>query len=295
MVPDQKVDFYLKSQDESIQAAAVNVFSSAIEELGKTTSAKVLKLALQSAAASVANSADQEYKNAVDPADPAYTQIPEVEPLRIAELEDLPGSVWRRFATTTVRADALTRAEATARDRAVAARLAGDRLWESRQLIAAADFGLRGVTLQMETIGLQQLIQPFFEESLMPLVDDALSNLRAEGLSELEVRILGRFGWTSEQIDTWQSNAAFIGEDYLDDPGILLWTQRMAALLSSNVAMADLRTAIEIRAELPGMEVRGPTVEERGALGDLRSAVEGRFGDRAADRAIAWQDRFLPR
>ena len=94
------------------------------------------------------------YGEAYDATDSDYTTIVEPSVMSIPALSNAPESPLKDFALSLDSLVSLEQAEATSRNRAQGAAAVGDLLWETRQLFAAAGFGLQAASLETQMVGL---------------------------------------------------------------------------------------------------------------------------------------------
>ena len=94
------------------------------------------------------------YGQAYDPPDTDYTEIVIPSAQDLPTLESAPDSPLKAFVLTLDTIESLKQAEATSRDRSQGAAAAQDFLWESKQLSAAAAFGIQASYSENQLINL---------------------------------------------------------------------------------------------------------------------------------------------
>ena len=130
-----------------------------------------------------------EYGEAYDATDSDYTTLVEPSVKSIPVLSNAPESPLKDFALSLDSLDSLEQAEATSRNRAQGAAAAGDLLWETRQLFAAAGFGLQAAFLETQMVGLGAQLAAIGGLTDPSSDENALQLLAANSLVEAQAEL----------------------------------------------------------------------------------------------------------
>ncbi len=213
------------------------------------------------------NLASFEYREAADPPDPLYRVLAQVQLATIPELEALPNSLTKRYVQNAVYLQALKIAEATSRDRAVAASDAGDYVWQNIQLIAAVRFATLAIEPETAMIALR------------PVIGTNLTFPQNRSLLEPAAALLSSFGWSQEAIAALRGNLVRLNALSSLPPESGNVALRISAVLSLLSAAEDLAQATDVRTRRLGQPVRSLTDAERQSLRVLKEYVETGLAD----------------
>ena len=140
---------------------------------------------------------DEWYRKAYDPPNDNYRILVVPQPVEIPFLASIPAHPAREFALTLASILSLEKASAASRDRADGAAIAGDRDWQSRQLLAGAKFGFQSALQQTRLVGLGSTLAAlgafkdpdFGVNALRFLASSNLALARAELTAAIQMRI----------------------------------------------------------------------------------------------------------
>lgn len=220
------------------------------------------------------------YQQAQDPPDADYRQPVHLEPLRIAELDAVPDGIWKDLAQTSIDLYVVTKAEATARNRADGAALANDLEWRSIQLLVAADYAQQAVQHLVRLADLYDLVAPFASQAITASSMDVRSYLLQNGLPEIEVRYLTQLGWTPAQIDAVRRNLLQVDPEEFARPELAANSLRLSALAGAIAALNDRIQALGIQVRELGRDVRELTPTERSSLDAAQAEIRNSLSKR---------------
>jgi hypothetical protein len=217
------------------------------------------------------------YAQAVDPPDPQYRQLPTPQVLSIAELDSLPAGPYKDLAEMALNLLAVTRAEATAQNRADGALEAGDLFWESQQLIAASAFSSQAAELQERFNALYASLESNLRARLAGLDGQVYPYLQANGLPPMVTQILGQFGWTATDIDNLRQNMVALGSSLLTEEEPVDDVLRLLPFTYSVAASEQLTQGVGIQTADLGAVVGHLAASERAALDRQQASILAQF------------------
>jgi hypothetical protein len=212
------------------------------------------------------------YDQAKDPPDPNYKQIANPTTAAVPELDALPSGTLKGYALTALQFEGLKRAQATSQNRAQGAALAGDAEWESRQLVAAADFARQAAALESQLSQLQDQLASE-ARSLAANSGDIETSLEDQGLPSLAVRLLTERGWTPAEIESLRQNLIAAVPVALANPDNGPIAAELSPLGSAGEAAADLESAIQIRVDKLGQSVSSVSPQDLQAVAQAHASI----------------------
>jgi hypothetical protein len=209
--------------------------------------------------------ARDEYENAKDPPDSNFKVLAEVESRTIPEINALPEGPLKAMARKVLELAAVTEAASISHNRADGAALAGDYLWQSRQLIAAATFCGQASTIRSSLANyLLQL------HSVFPLSETELGTyLEANGLPESMKDMLTQRGWSETMIENLRNSLIESERQTPATRNLGVLTMSVASVLSNKLAYEYFIEASELRTKLnePVRDLDTAEQESLAALG----------------------------
>jgi hypothetical protein len=281
-VPELKRGFYLACVGTS---ALASVLLGNVTEEGLFGNVLETRQALAAGVLSLAT-AWLSYQAAMDPPDASFREIAGVQALSVPELEGTPAGVLKDFAQTMLQVEALKLAEVTSLNRARGAADAGDTLWQSRQLLAAADFASRQAALLNGLLGQQMALEATLA-AVPPFDPAAATRLREQGLPPLAVRLLEERGWAAEAVQHLAQNLADLDPAVVNTPGLVSGTLRLQYLASAAAAFESLQQALDLRVHQLGQAIRDLTADERAALDSARAEITAQVAQSPTDVGVA--------
>jgi hypothetical protein len=226
------------------------------------------------------------YEQAFDPPDPNFTEIAVPEVLSIPELEDIPPSIWKDLANSSLRIRALKIAESISLNRAAGARNVGEHQWESIQQAAAGRYAMEALRLQMYMQNAIRLVEPYIVNTLSPRANDVVRFLEQEGLPELEVFYLRKLGWSETQMKDLHESLMNLGTLPLNNTDAILAAYKLSTITSLHFAVEAFSKAARIQVEELGKHPTDLTEAERQSLNIKRSAIITRLVDKIPSREL---------
>jgi hypothetical protein len=161
------------------------------------------------------------YFAAADPPDFDYKMLVQPVQFDLPELDSLRADGGQKLAYESHEASAVSRALLGTIEKYKGASITGDTVWQTIQLQSARSYSRRleelFSELEVEWDKVQSLVGPLDSTSLQT----AKQYLEAVGLPDLERRMLERFGFSQEQMDTIASSLTEFPDDYLLDGDVV--------------------------------------------------------------------------
>lgn len=230
--------------------------------------------------------AKQAYGLAVDPPDSAFTEIAVPEPLILPELDGLEDNLATKLARAYQALYPVMVARAIALNRADGASLANAPEWESRQLLAAAQYAATEAALHSDILALLVQMEPMAVEAAREHGDKVVPYLMQNGLPDIEKSVLRRIGWSTQDIDALTRNLINAGPRVTDRQTDVARAAQTAALQVAGVGRRAQERAIKIRTDILGVVPRGLTVRELEALEMEVTLLEGMINGGGMDDTL---------
>lgn len=228
------------------------------------------------------DSINNAYKKALDPPDPNFTSIVQLQPP-----EPLPPvGNWHPINQNGLQADQLINALDNAiwatEDRWLGASIAGDSQWASKQLVALSDYATQATAAYMVAVRIGALT----DLSSQTVTSSALRDMIATG--EVPPSLAAEFanaGATPEAIELFK-NVLISAGDTTSYPNRVRALKSVSAALATEKAISALIEAVGIRIDVLGLPVRSPTVDELAWVAGERVEVERLIGDQLPTDAV---------
>ena len=214
-----------------------------------------------------------EYEQAIDPPDSNYTELA-TPPLEIVpEVEKLPEGPVKEFAKLSFEYHASITAAALSRDRALGAAADKDASWQSQQQLAAAKWTAQASNLAPRLASAFDEVAKLLRLGVAPDREQIAASLESDGFPDWAVELLGRFGWTTAQVENLRLSFIANLQEEPADYDFLPTGLRASSLLAVSIAADDLAKGVQVRIEQLGQAVRDLTPGERQGLDAAKAAI----------------------
>jgi probable HAF family extracellular repeat protein len=230
--------------------------------------------------------AASEYDQAKDPPDSNYQQIASATPFSVPELNAVPPSALKSYAQIALDAEAQNEAEAISYNRAQGAALAGDYVWQSKQLRAAAGFAAQEAADFAELAAMQPTLDAVMS-SISGGFGQIASTLQTQGLPGVMTEIFAQAGWTQAEIDSLRQNLMGVDAATLSHPDFTTTGLNLISLAAGDQLFADLQLAVAVQTQQLGQPVSDLTAAESQALANTRAEIAAGLAGNVASPALA--------
>lgn len=226
------------------------------------------------------------YELAKDPPDMDYQVTVEPEPFAIEQIEPQLHGVPLEALKLQLELSSLQLAQVKARNKADGAELAGDREWQSKQLLAASEFANRAAIIESKLIAYQALIGNVGGATPNYTAADALNYLSTNGLPAFVTGIFVQAGWSAEQIANVTDSLFEITQLPADARDTALLATAASMGVESFAAIDQLSGAINIRVQELGGAVQPLAPTQQQQLSDSKHTVESELASGVPSQAL---------
>jgi hypothetical protein len=237
--------------------------------------------------------AEQDYRAAVDPADPNYTQfaVPQVYPYKDLglDVDTLPDGLLKTAAQDTELLESYIGAETTSLNRAQGAAVAGDSSWQIAQLLAASNFANQATGIEAELAELQPALDSYISNNLSIVANQIAGSLQTNGLPPVAVQILQSMSFTPSQIDALRQNLSDLGPAAIVDPTGSDVATSLLPFVSASQAENELQQAVQLHLQQPGQQVTPVPASDQQRLDATYNTLAGSLAGGASVTSLQSQ------